>query len=233
MDSEMSRRDDARVAVTLTRFPRGRLFWRLYYSTETTLGRLPVVILIPTASAIVGTAWGASHPSETISKGLVVSQASFGSLLLTSLVGAVIALLALIGLVFVATIVLYRLLNGDAIWEAVYSPSTEGISVQLRCKEGVTADPVRLERIECLLEKPSGEIVENDGPLTCRHSPQGWVADFHLEPEPGRYKVRWSAQREGQRWREIARTTFQIEAPTRRVPPPAPGSRPWKAETGS
>jgi hypothetical protein len=220
--------DDVGVSA---RFPRHRLLWRVYYSTETTLGRLPVVILIPTASAIVGTAWGASHPSEIISKGLVVRQASFSSLLFTSLIGAVIALLVLIGIVFVTTFVWYRLLGGDAVWEAVYSGSTEGtVFVQLSCKQGLMADPVRLELIECLLEKPSGEIVENNGSMTRRDSPLGWIARFHLEPEPGRYKVRWSAQREGQRLREIARTTFQIEAPTQPTPSPAPVSTHSKAE---
>ena len=55
-------------------FPRYRLFWRLVFSAEHTLGRLPMLILLPTAGAIIGTAWAVSHPSEVVRHGLVVAE---------------------------------------------------------------------------------------------------------------------------------------------------------------
>lgn len=86
--------------------------------------------------------------------------------------------------------------------------------MQLSCKNGVTADPVRLEMVDCILKKPTGEFVEYDGPLIRRHNPQGGVARFEMEPELGPYEVRWFAQREGQHFREIARKKFSIPGTT-------------------
>ena len=174
-----------------------------------------MVVVAPTIASIGATAWALSHPSLTIHKGLVVAEQPLWHAVLNGVLGGVVVLLALIGLIFVCFWIWYRLLGGDAVWETTYSGSTDGIVfVQLSCKQGLTADPVRLELVECLLKKPSGEIVEYPGPLIRRHSPQGWVARFQMEPEPGRYEVRWSAQREGQHLREIARKKFSIPSAT-------------------
>jgi len=80
-------------------FPRWGVFWRAYYTTEATLGRLPVVLTVPMLAALVGAAWAASHPSEVIQHGLVVHEASFGASLATALIGGVVGLALLVEVV--------------------------------------------------------------------------------------------------------------------------------------
>jgi hypothetical protein len=182
-----------------------------------------MVVVAPTVASIGATAWALSHPSQTTREGLVVAEQPLWHAVLNGVLGGVVVLLALIGLIFVCFWAWYRLLGGDAVWEAIYSSSEEGvIFVQLSCKSGLTADPVRLEVVECLLKKPSKKIVEYPGPLIRRHNPQGWVARFQTEPEPGHYEVRWFAQREGQHFREIARKKFSIPSATLEDDAPQP-----------
>jgi hypothetical protein len=52
------------------RFPEGAMIRRLRTSVETTLGKRPALLLVPTAGAFVGTAWSVGHPSEIIKHGL-------------------------------------------------------------------------------------------------------------------------------------------------------------------
>lgn len=49
-----SDRDDGSVVVAIKHFPRGRLLWRLFFSTEQAMGRLPVVILTPLLRQLPG-----------------------------------------------------------------------------------------------------------------------------------------------------------------------------------
>lgn len=102
---------------------------------------------------------------------------------------------------------------GDPIWESVNDFAEGMIFCQLSCKKA-TGDyhPMELDHIECLLKGPSGEIVEYKGSLEERHDPNGVVALFRMEAEPGSYEVRWSATPGGQRLHEIARKKFSIPA---------------------
>src|SRR5438552_2783707 len=102
------------------RFPRWRLWRRLYTSTEAALGRVPMLVLIPTAGAIIGAAWGVSHQSEVIRRGLIVGRASFAHVLITALIGGVLGILVLIGFVFVGAFAWYRLLGRNKLWEVVF-----------------------------------------------------------------------------------------------------------------
>ena len=193
-------------------FPRWRLWWRLFYSVENTLGSLPMLLLAPIAVAIAGTAWAIAHPSLQIRNGLVVGQPSFGSALLDAAIGAVVGLLALIGVLWVGTWVWYRVLGGDKIWRTDCDGLRHGGSLVwfLRCKDGVVpADPGFLGEVELWVKPPGGKARKNAGePVPHVHALQSWVR-FDSLPA-GRYEARWYAAREGEQWRELARGSITL-----------------------
>ncbi len=202
------------------RFPRWRVFRRSWSATEAALARLPMLVLVPTAGAIVGSAWGVSHPFQTIRRGLVVGQASFGRVLVSALVGGVVGLLALIGLVWVCIWAWYRL-RGDAAWEvgwSLYSKEPRpGIlstasTVILRCTGVPPVSVSALGHVEAVIRLPSGDF---------RRMPQhGMGSDEHTltfsatggggAPPPGKYEVRWYGTTAGRKRYEIARSRYVV-----------------------
>ena len=197
-------------------FSKRPAFWRYWYQTEASLSRLPMLFLIPAAGAFVGTAWGVSHPSETIRDGLVVSQASFWGVLFSALIGGVVGVALLIVVVWGYLWFRYRRAGGDAEWEAVYEGSVEGrMFFELRCKAELPIDPATLGALTCLVKAPDSSIVhaEKYGP---RLNPPGYTAHFALTRQPGEYEARWYAARGTGKLQEIAR--YKGAAPADTVP---------------
>jgi hypothetical protein len=186
------------------------LLRRMRYAAEGALGRLPMMILSPVIGAIAGTWWQLERSSEVIRHGLVVGVPSTPDVLAGTIIGALGGIVVGLSLAFVWAGVSY-FARGDRVWETLYTGSVEGMMFfQLSCKAGIVADPSHLGAIECLLRKPSGELVTYNGPLMPRHNPYGVTARFQMEPEVGIYKCRWSATREDERLHEIARGKFEV-----------------------
>jgi hypothetical protein len=196
------------------RFPRWRVWWRAYYSTEATLGSLPVALVIPTLAALIGAAWAASHPSEVVRRGLVVHQASFGDALATALVGGVVGLVALVALVFAGTLAWYRL-AGDRVWKAAlelyYQERPSGVrtsysSAMLQCTAVPPVNVSALGHVEAVVRLPTGRFLTmpqsgmRDGPDGIGFPPTGAG-----KPLPGVYEVRWYGTRQARRLQELAR----------------------------
>jgi hypothetical protein len=201
---------------TPDRFSKWPAFWRYWYQTEASLSRLPMLFLIPAAGAFVGTAWGVSHPSETIREGLVVSQASFWGVLLSTLIGGIVGVALLMALVWGYAWFRYRCAGGDGDWEAVYEGSVaDRMFFELRCKAALPIDPATLGAQTCLVKTPNGCLVEAEkyGP---RLNPPGYTAHFALTPLAGDYEARWYAARGKARLQEVAR--FKGAAPTDTMP---------------
>lgn len=95
-----------------TRFPRFRVWWRIYNATENVLASLPVVLLLPTLAALVGAAYAASHTSSA-------RGTSFGSALVGALVSGAGTLIAVVLLIFFWLLVWYRL-GGDRVWKVAW-----------------------------------------------------------------------------------------------------------------
>ncbi len=97
--------------VEADRFPRWRVFWQVWYRAEAVLGSLPMVVIVPSLTAVGAAIWAVGHPALTIRRGLVVGQRSVWSAVLNGVIGGVVVLCALAGLVFIAVWVWYRLLG--------------------------------------------------------------------------------------------------------------------------
>ena len=203
-------------------FPRWRLWRRLLYSVEHTLGSLPVVVVAPVVAALLGTAWAVSHPSLSIRHGIVVGQATFSEALLSALIGGVIGLLALISLLWIGAWTWYLLLGGDRVWEAIYDEwrLDEGLIWRLRCRNGaVPANSALLGAVELWVRTPSGITFRSSRTDTWSYednrryketgkSETGLAARVALEKPlvAGKYQARWYVAKEGQKYRELART---------------------------
>lgn len=197
------------------RFPRWRVFWRVWYSAEAALGSLPMVAIVPSLTAVGAAIWAVGHPALTIRRGLVVGQRSLGDAVLNGVIGGVVVLCTLVGLVFIVVWVWYRLLGGDRVWEAIYRGRHGAVYFfELRCKKGVgKVNPVHLGEVECWIKTPAGNVR--------RYAPaeEGWASDpdsavevwIETDDGPGRYEVRWYSMREGERRREVARQRVVID----------------------
>jgi hypothetical protein len=201
------------------RFPYWRLWWRAYYSTETTLARLPVLLLLPTVAALVGSAWAASHPAYDVRYGLVAHQASFGATLVTALVSGLVGLLALVSLVFAASFAWYKL-RGDSTWEAdmefLYQERsnriTSGSSAKLVCKVEPLAEVSSLGHVEAVLRSPSGSFTRfSKSGMGVSPTGLGFAPIGGGQAERGTYEMRWYATRQGRRLQEIVRVRARFD----------------------
>lgn len=95
-----------------TRFPRFRVWWRIYNATENVLASLPVVLLLPTLAALVGAAYAASHTSSA-------RGSSFGSALVGALISGAGTLIAVVLLIFFWLLAWYRL-RSDGVWKVAW-----------------------------------------------------------------------------------------------------------------
>jgi hypothetical protein len=184
------------------------------FSVETALASFPMVLIVPTVSALTGAAWAISHPPDTVQYGLVVHEGSFLEVLANGVAGAIGGLLALTLLMFAWSWARYRVLGGgDRIWQALYCGRHNRILLlELRCRPDVVpADPLHLGETECWIKTPAGHVLRVQGHKQAVEEPNGLMVFAHTEREAGRYEVRWYAAREGEKWREIARHKFHIE----------------------
>jgi hypothetical protein len=201
---------------------------RLRASVERTLGKLPALVLVPTAGAFVGTAWSVGHPSEIIKDGLVVAEASTSDVLLGALVGGIVGLMIVGVLIALWEYLRYRV-TGDPVWKAGYGDAAPDeknpiMFFELRC---VSEHPVHhstLGAVECVIKTPSGPVWST-GPGDIRPGYDGsrlmLDARFPVNPERGRYGCRWYSSVEGSQLAEVARGTIHNPLPTTAVDPPA------------
>ena len=185
-------------------FSRGALFWRCWYATEDALSRLPMLILIPTLGAIIGTAWGVSHPPQTVDAGLVVAQQSFWGVLVAALIGGVAATIVLVLLISVTLYVRYLYFGGDAGWTGVYGGAVQDLlAFELQCKAAHPIHPDTLGAMSCVLKPPGGPCLSPDR-SGLRINPMGCIFHFALGQGPATTR-RWYAMRGKARLQEVAR----------------------------
>ena len=204
----------------MDRFPRWRVWWRAYYSTETTLSRLPVLLLLPTVAALVGTSWAASHPADDVRHGLVVHQTSFGGALVTAVIGGLVGLLGVVLLVFVGTLAWYRL-RRDSAWKAEMEfhfqerpngITSSGSSVRLVSTSKPPTEILTLGHVEAVLKAPShsflavSKLAMGGGPTGI-----GFAPFLGGRPEAGTYEVRWYAMRQGRHLQEVTRAKVRFD----------------------
>jgi hypothetical protein len=192
-------------------FLRGALFWRCWYATEEALSRLPMLLLIPTLGAVIGTSWGVSHPPNMVEHGLVVAQQSFWGVLLSALIGGVAATAVL--MLVVSLVLLTRYLrSGDGDWQGAFHGTVDDqLYFELSCAADHPLDPATLGAMTCLVKPPAGEVVEAEQ-TGLRINPTGCVSRFTLQPATGTFEARWYAVRGRRRLHEVARYRGPIDA---------------------
>lgn len=196
------------------RFPRWRVWWRILDATETTLGSVPVVLAVPTFSALVGTALAVSHPADVIRHGLVVHQASFGSALLWAVIGGAGSLFLILVAIFAAHITRYWL-RGDPVWEVGWSMRRErkgSISsttngIQLLCRAVPPVKTSVLGHVEAVVRLPDGTYVYTKQPAGIQGDDRSQSLGFIAVGEitAGIYEVRWYGTNARRRQYEITR----------------------------
>jgi hypothetical protein len=198
-----------------TRFPRFRVWWRIYNATENVLASLPVVLLLPTLAALVGAAYAASHPSSP-------RGTSFSSALVGALVSGAGTLIAVALLIFFWLLAWYRL-RGDRVWKVAWSFKANerfpGVhsrvdGLNLICDMAPPSSVATLGDVEAVLRSPRGEYrrMPNRGMGGGSHvlgfSPGGLIGW-----EGGVYEVRWYGTTSRRRRYEIARSKYMLEPP--------------------
>jgi hypothetical protein len=193
--------------VEADRFPRWRIFWRVWYAVEAALGSLPMVLVVPSLTAIGAASWAAAHPALTVERQLVVGQRSLGYAVLNAVIGGIVVLLALIGLIWVTVWVWYHWLGGDKVWQAVYLGRGGQVRVfDLCCKEGVAPiDAIHLGAVECWLKIPSGRVLKFLPDRAFARDSTSLRVLVGTEHGPGPYDARWYRAQEGERFSEVAR----------------------------
>lgn len=198
-----------------TRFPRFRVWWRVYNATENVLASLPVVLLLPTLAALVGAAYAASHPSSP-------RGTSFGSALAGALISGAGTLIVVVLLIFLWLLAWYCL-RGDRVWKVAWgfkaSEDRPGVhsrvdGLHLICDTAPAIDVSALGDVEAVLRSPRGGY---------RRMPhRGMGGDSHIlgfSPggligwERGVYEVRWYGTTTRRRRYEIARSKYMLEPP--------------------
>jgi hypothetical protein len=184
------------------RFPKWRLVWWLVLYVEDSLSRLPMLLLGPTAGAVIGTAVAVSELSTvTINGKVAAALPSVWEVLLPALLGGIggVVLLALCSAMWAA--VSYLILGGDDVWRAVMPGQG---AVELMCKSDVPVGVDQLGAAECVVRRPSGAFVTIDEFIP-RHHPFGVIV--HLDPplEVGTYEARFYATEHRRRIHEVAR----------------------------
>jgi hypothetical protein len=180
------------------------------------LGSLPVLLLIPTVAALVGSAWAASHPAEVVHRGLVVHEATFGDSLATALIGGLVGLFLLVAAVFVFVLIRYRLI-GDRTWrvswEMIYrergSVVSTRSSVSMECKVTPPVLLSALGHVEAVTRYPDGTLLER-GQEAMRSTEYGigFAPTGGGRPQTGTYEIRWYGTSGTRRLREIARSRY-------------------------
>lgn len=220
------------MASPPTGFPKWCVWWRTLDTTETTLGSVPVVLAVPTLSALVGTAWAVSHPADVIHHGLVVHQASFGAALASAVIGGALTLVAIVAAIFTWHLARYGL-RGDPVWAVGWAlrrdesrrPGivSDSSNVQLLCVGQPRVKVSALGDLAAVVRLPSGRH--------CGMPSHGLGGDdywrwFDLplgaELPPGTYEARWYGTTGRRRRYEIARDRHTLVETARGVGP-APG----------
>ena len=198
-----------------TRFPRFRVWWRIYNATENVLASLPVVLLLPTLAALVGAAYAASHPSSP-------HGTSFGSALVGALISGAGTLIAVVLLIFFWLLAWYRL-RGDRVWKVAWgfkaSEHPPGIhsrvdGLSLICDTAPPINVSALGDVEAVLRSPRGEYRKIP-----HHGMRGDSNSLGFSPgsligwERGVYEVRWYGTTGRRRRYELARAKYMLEPP--------------------
>lgn len=203
------------------RFPLLPPLWRAYDSTETALGSLPVMLLLPTVAALIGAAWAVSHPSLVIRNSLVVHEDSFGSALVAALIGGLVGLLALMGLIFLTTLVWY-LLRGDGVWKVQWRFGAEEHlpgavlrqdGVSLNCMVTPPVGVATPGHVEAIMRLPNGGYrrVPRHGIGEAEDGHRLWFSPGSLGGwTSGVYEVRWYGTTRHRKRFEIARSRFTL-----------------------
>ena len=175
------------------------MWWLLLY-VEDSLSRLPMLLLGPTAGAVIGRRRGMELSSDTSTErrpplcrlcGMSATRAARGFRRGRRLDD----LLSDLG-----SLVLFRV-RGDDIWASLMPGQG---AVELRCKTEVPVGPDRLGAAECVIKRPSGALEVTDD-LQPRHNPYGVIAHIDLPLEAGTYEIRWYATEHKRRIHEVAR----------------------------
>jgi hypothetical protein len=184
------------------RFPRWRFLWWLLLYVEDSLARLPMLLLGPTAGAVIGTAVAVSKLSSVSIDGNVVAAVpSVWGVLLPALLGGIGGIAALTMLSAIWGLVSYFVFGGDDIWEAVMPGQG---AVELLCRTNVPVGVDRLGATECIIRRPSGVFQVTDE-LHPRQHPYGAIAHVDRPCEAGTYEARFYATEQTRRIHEVAR----------------------------
>jgi hypothetical protein len=182
-------------------FPSWRFAWWLLLYVEDSLARLPMLLLGPTAGAVIGTAVAVSELSSvTIDGKRVATVPSVWDVLLPALLGGIGGLIlltlgsALWGLVPYFT-------RGDDTWQALMPGQAAS---ELVCKTEVPVGVDQLGAMECVVRRPCGELIVTDD-LLPRTNPYGVIAHLDVPLEAGTYQARWYATEHRRRIHEVAR----------------------------
>jgi hypothetical protein len=187
---------------SVERFPRWRLVWWLLFYVEDTLSRLPMLLLGPTAGAVIGTAVAVSKLSSVTIDGKVAAAVpSVWNVLLPALLGGLGGVVVLTLFSAIWGLLSYFVFGGDDIWEAVMPGQGP---VELTCKTEVPVGPDQLGAAECVIKRPSGLFQVTDE-LRSRHSPYGVLAHIDAPLEEGTYEARWYATEHKRHIHEVAR----------------------------
>jgi hypothetical protein len=183
-------------------FPRWRFLWWLLFYVEDSLSRLPMLLLGPTAGAVIGTAVAVSELSRVAIDGKVAAAVpSVWDVLLPALLGGIGGLVALTMLSAIWGLLSYFAFRGDDIWEAMMPGQG---AVEILCRTAVPVSVDQLGATECIIRRPSGAFQTTDE-LHPRHHPYGAIAHVDLPLEAGTYETRFYATEHKRRIHEVAR----------------------------
>lgn len=183
-------------------FPRWRVLWWLLLYVEDALSRLPMLLLGPTAGAVIGTAVAVSELSSVKIDGKTAAAVpSVWAVLWPALLGGIGGIVVLIAASAAWGALSYFGWRGDDIWKATMpSPAV----AELVCGAADPVGPDQLGAAECVIQRPDGTFRWTNE-LTRRAYPYGAVARIDGPQEAGTYKVRWYATEHKRRIHEVAR----------------------------
>ncbi len=173
-------------------FPRRRVASRAFQRTEgwltNRLGALSVLVIV---TILVGAAAGAA----------------VGTTVFAACVGALAALLVVVGGKFAFELARYRLSGwNDPLWEATCESANPGsVIFGLNCKVQ-PPEPIP-HHLECAVKVPSGEVVDVPGFSLYPRRPMGVLFDF-AAAQAGSYEVRWYGLSDRRKLYEITRGKF-------------------------
>jgi hypothetical protein len=192
------------------RFPRGRFLWWLVLHVEDSLSLLPMLLLGPTAGAVIGTSVAVSELSSvTIDGKMAAAVPTVWDVLLPALLGGLGGVVALTLCSAIWGWLRYFAFGGDDIWTA---RMPDHGAVELVCRTETPVGVDRLGATECIVRRPSGAFQATDE-LGARHHPYGAVARVDQPREAGTYEARFYATENKRRLHEVARVkrTFAVD----------------------